>query len=578
MSMQEAIEGLTGLVGTVDVSRTTLVGGGDWRENWKGYQYSITFIGSPGDRMELSVVDRKFNVVNDTMVEVETARHGVKNEFYNYKGTFTKNSVAYVEELFPFWVMIFDDTMKAPELLQGGFDEAFKHAVWSQEVSGRTGEEGRVINLAPNVKGSLVRVMLKNGNYLSLAEVQVFESRLNTMNQLVEGSPIAERPLTQPYSGEDSLDDKFKNIQFGGAWHLNIRDLTKYSNTRGVGGEGAGGGEDGTCGNPGSVEGEGGCKGLMGEKNGVGKLNDWILMITDHAGVVHRYYSDQLSSILTLPKYGELFLTEMSEKDEGYRGYNGRGADEGRGRVEEAEGMGRKLSPCYGVDTTGLNGVDSVGSHRYCPLNFGVGGLMNTQKGGAMSKTTLLGKERVVVYRPFRDFLGVDHFTYQPWDGVDKGEVTEVRIEVKNCRRFERAVTKGDVGVQGLCSCRRTEAELFGGAGCVAAVQATCGLSTSSFEEHPVMCSMCDWAGLQGFTGVAQHSSGCKVEIEKAVALMESKGMCDAEVPKEGYPSCREESTTANAREPYILYGVGTEYFRGGRGVTKVHMPLNSIK
>jgi hypothetical protein len=556
-SMQMRLEAMTGLLGTVRVSRTTLVGGGDWKDNWVGYQYSITYTGSPGDMMKVKVKNTNFTVVTDTMVDIATSRHGVKNTYYNYKEN-GGNDYEYVQELFPFWVMVFDSSCLNPELIAGDFNEVAKKAVWFQEVVARPDDDGGIINLAPNVAGKVVRVMLKNGKYLSLAEVQVFESRLNSMNQMSSGSPVPEKPLTQPYIAEHALNERFKNVQYGGLWSLSIRDLNKYSNSRGV----SGGADTGCAG--------GKCGGIFEEKNGVGKVNDWILMITDHAGVLHRFYSDQLSSVLTLPKFGELFLTETSLEDEGYNYFNGRGAG---GKIEEAEGLGRNLGPCYGVDTTGLNGVDSVGSHRYCYTNYGVGGLRSTEKKGATAHTTLLSKERVLVYRPFKDFLGVDHFTYQNWLGVDKQEVTEVTVSVKNCRRYEKELTKGLVSNHALCACQRSEDALFGGSTtCPAAVISTCGATTTSKEMFPFMCSMCEGSVVSGY------SAGCKVEIAKAVALLESKGMCDSAVGEGGYPSCREESTSAYEREPFILYGVGTDYFRGGRGTSKIHMPMDRIK
>ena len=532
-SMSGAIEAMLGTLGGVDVTRTSttnLLGG------YRGYQYTVTFKGHPGDVPKIGIKYTNFSATPDAKVMIETLRNGVDNPKYNYK--LDSNEKEYVDNLYPCWIFIFDSTVPQPELIQD-FYELKKKAVWTQEVA----QGGRVINLAPRgVTGQTVRIMLNNTNYLSLAEVQVYEASVETMSQYSGGSPIQERPIVQPYIAEHSLDDTWKNVQFGGLWHLTVTDTKAYNSDRKVGS-------------------------LM-EHNGMGKINDWVLMVTDMAGVIHRFYVDYHVEVLTLPKYGELFYQELSDKDEGYSLFNGRTLS----KLEEAPGMGRFLAPCYGVDTTGLNGVESVGNHRHCPLNYGVGGLRSWQKTGAKPVVNLHGKERVVVYKPFSDFLGQDHFTYRTLFGTVPGETTEVRVNVKNCRIYEKEESKGTSStVHALCACKRTEQKLFGDpVSCPAAITSTCGASPTSEEIYPFMCRMCRGAH-------AGFSSACRVEVEKAVAWLDDKGLCDPDVPAVGYPVCKEEGTAALTREPFMLYGVGTDYFRGGRGMSRVQMQMNKV-
>ena len=532
LTMSGAVEAMLNTLGSVDVTRTSTT---NHLGGYQGYQYTVTFKGHAGDVPKISVHYTNFTLTPDAKVMVETLRNGVDNPKYNYK--LDSDEKNYVDNLYPCWVLIFDSTAPNPE--DYDFYELKKKAVWMQEVV----QGGRVINLSPGgVTGQTVRVMLNNTNYLSLAEVQVYEANVETMSQYSGGSPIQERPIVQPYVAEDSLDDTWKDVQFGGLWHLTVTDLVKYNSDRKVG--------------------------SLREHNGMGKMNDWVLMITDMAGIVHRSYVDYHVEILTLPKYGELYYQELNDKDEGYSYFNGRKLE----KLEEAPGMGRFLAPCYGVDTTGLNGVESVGNHRYCPLNYGVGGMRSWQKTGAKPVVNLHGKERVVIYKPFKDFLGQDHFTYRTLFGTVPGETSEVRLNVKNCRVYETSETKGTAStVHSLCSCKRTEQKLFGDpTACPAAITSTCTSSATSAEVYPYMCRMCTGAH-------STFTSACKVEIEKAVTWLDEKGLCSTDVPAGGYPICKEEGTAALTREPFMLYGVGTDFYRGGQGMTRVQMQNNKI-
>ena len=256
-SMQGALQEMNPNLGEVSVTRTLTT---DYEGGYQGYRYTVTFTGHPGDVPMIKLKSTNFTrMTDDSKVDVEVLREGVDNKFYNYK--VDQNEADYVNELFLFWVMIFNSSVPHPEDLGTELTawDLIKHACWYQEIT----HGGRVINLAPGgVEGQIVRVMLESDNYLSLAEVEVFESEVQTLSQYKGGSPVMERPITQPYVAEDGLDTAFRDIQFGGIWTLEIRDLVEYSNSRE--------------------------SGVFKESHGFGKIGDWVLTITDQIGEVSR--------------------------------------------------------------------------------------------------------------------------------------------------------------------------------------------------------------------------------------------------------------------------------------------------
>ena len=76
-------------------------------------------------------------------------------------------------------------------------------------------------------------------------------------------------------------------------------------------------------------------------------------------------------------------------------------------------GRSRHFGPCYGVDTTGLNGVERTGpaEYRYCQNNYGVGTVLGRMRtSGDIANTNFMRRERVVYYKPNPGYLGIDTF------------------------------------------------------------------------------------------------------------------------------------------------------------------------
>ena len=535
-SLQSKIEKMTGLVGAVDVSRshTTTFDGAK-----SGYQYTVTFIGYNGDLPKLNLQSKNFTFTPDAEVLVEERRNGVANEYYNYKNKGVK--VDYEAELFPFFLMVFEDGV-VPEEISGGLEEVLKAAIWYEEIF----EVKRMSVVLPELPlgklGRTVRIQFSkvyDNNYLSLAEVEVFKKGLHPMSKYVGGTPVAEKSIVSPYVAEDSLTETFKNFMYGGAWTLSITDHESYSAT---------------------TE-----SGVLEEKNGRGSVNDYILVITDQCNNVDRYYVETQALLKTLPKYGDLYVKEFDDRGNGEWWTQNEGVKTGEEKVMAVVGMERNLGPCYGVDTTGLNGVRNVGNHRYCPLNFGVGNLLNTQKSGSVSEQRFLVNERVIFYRPFADFEGNDHFTFSNVVGQQELEEVEVRVNVRNCRRFYSNEKKGIVETEpDLCACKRTEENLFGDpVTCPGAVASTCAGEGS--DIYGPMCVECVGSVFTDFT------ADCKVEIDRAVSLLEVKGRCvGGGVVPGGVPDCSSESISTSSREPFVLYSSAD--YTGGRGLVPIKM------
>jgi hypothetical protein len=56
-------------------------------------------------------------------------------------------------------------------------------------------------------------------------------------------------------------------------------------------------------------------KSPFGTSGSIGTISDWILIITDLAGIVHTYYQDLRAMVDTLPKYGKLLQMPRSTPD-----------------------------------------------------------------------------------------------------------------------------------------------------------------------------------------------------------------------------------------------------------------------
>lgn len=151
-------------------------------------------------------------------------------------------------------------------------------------------------------------------------------------------------PVTQPFQPVQRVSELFKDVLVDGVWRLIVRDKRLYNGT---------------------FE-----NGKLRESHGVGKLSEWVLLITDQANFMHAYYMDLTATIVSMPKYGELYKETPSPSSRWAQFYGsigqalqqpltGRSTYEGGALVyddiemKRTYSQRRRIAPCYGVDVTG---------------------------------------------------------------------------------------------------------------------------------------------------------------------------------------------------------------------------------
>jgi len=556
-SVQSALEAIRKL-GRVAVTRReadTLV----------GHVYAITFLGYAGDVPQLTV---NWNMTSmETVgaeIDVDTERPGSTNEWYNYNHNSAQSRL--YGSMFPCWVMVLKDD---PDPMHfDSLEDALEASVWSTYVE--SAERTVTLIADKGVVGQYVRVQRADDQYLAVAEVQVYESRARTVANYEGGYNVPAMPISQPFQPANRLTDLFRELQSDGIWTLTVRDSTEYSGEY--------------------------SNGKLSERNGFGKLSEWVLLVTDQSNFVSAYYMDLSATVVSLPKYGTLFVEESSPSGRWSQFYGSRGdtvqqANPGEtfaklnlpnrregtrafisNAVETNWGRRRRVGPCYGTDTTGLNGVERTGpdspsstNYRYCRYagvgaggssrNYGVGTVLGRMwTSGEIANTNFLRRERIVYYKPHTGYLGIDSFTYHMTLGSDKSEVEgTVRVNVRNCRTYYSDIAVGTSEFKkanSLCDCIATDEQVYGDPdACPLAVSDTCANEPSLYIP---MCVACEGVNA---TAISSMSAGCLQEVNRVVTLLTDRHLCEDSA---GLPMCETETVSNPAPEPSIFYGTAT--------------------
>lgn len=456
------IESLKG-IGKVQVSRITLEKcgvlypggcGSGGTEKGYGYSYIITFSSVQVAEPRISIIDVEYSggpVKNGGINETMNKRYFVKldysvnlimqgqNQEVSMTPTYAKGvisndtSTAGTNEwLTPFYVMVFGVGIIPPTDLQSAVIES----LWYTYVE--TIHDFKQIVIPKTLNASYVRIQRNGYGILSIAEVEIYENKLNTLTDYKLGSPIKPTPLTKPFQPQTSFFNSFGNLKFDGKWVVQIsQQEIQPTSTR------------------------------DGYSFSEGTISDVVLVITDLAGIVHAYYQDIAAEIISLPKYGTLSTTK-SFVTSPYGDWRESFEVAESGQLLPKPGGDRAFGICNGVDTTGENGVRSgVDKYRHCTKSFGVGPVLRTYEYGALALQSFIRNERVVVYTPNLRYRGPDYFTYTIHDGLGIqnhiGEssqsvtLNEVTMHVRNCRKYD-TMTKFNRtnNIHPLCTCGQT--------------------------------------------------------------------------------------------------------------------------
>ena len=454
--------------------------------------------------------------------------------------------------LVPYWLLIFDESHSPPpsDLATG------KNVSIYRQYFTRI-ESVEQIVLPAKLKASYVKIQRDGYGPLSLAEVEVYSVAIASLNFYSQGSPVKAVPVTSPYQPVAGFGQAFGNLLYSGRWTLEVLQDTKPSVSTVYGWSGA-----------------------------EGTLSEWVLLITDLAGVLTVYYQDLAASITSLPKYGTLSKTVAYTSSE-YGVWRDYFEVQAGGQLVPSPDTLRRLGVCYGVDTTGMNGVASpIGEFRYCPQSFGVPPTLGTNDLGDIPLPNFIRAERLVLYQPALNYLGPDYFTYVIYDGTTLqshvansfiGSTNEVEINVRYCRLTASA---NRTSVEPMCVCAQTEKALVNNKeSCLAARYSLC---QSTLKTHFVnLCMTCSYLDSYHVTNrtdtnttyaAAHLTADCINEIVRAVGFFVSRSLCTLSPP----PDCATETLTRDGLEranyltlrPYISPGsftpLGNSY--GGYG------------
>jgi len=363
-SMQSKLQGLEN-IGLVSVTRNTV-------DHTGGYEWTITFLTEHTNLNQLEVnmnnlTAGKLRLPEDQVssIEITTEVNGTFNTYYNGN---MKYGVILVSEI-PF----------------GNVDLDAARAIAHQETNFDIKYGQRQINIPmpTNVAGRYIRIALRQFSYLSISEILVFEEEFYSMQVFPGGSPF---PAGR-YAPENALGDAFIGKKIYGEWLLSVEDTA----TRNVKYE------------------DKAHRRVM--ENGVGAMSDWVLQLTTtntssgDPGPDLMFFVDMTATILTLPKFGSLYMAE----------------DYMKGNLVLAQQGGLiHTGICAPMD---------------CNHKFGIGNILSTNQDGSVAAPNKIGFDRKVIYVPNPDFIGVDEFKYRMNVGTYKdprqGKIT---IRVKRCR------------------------------------------------------------------------------------------------------------------------------------------------
>lgn len=301
--VQRVIESSIQGIGVVAVNRTllpicgvyTTTGCGDGVEHGFGYTYSLIFKSIYQSYLTVQIIDEQFVggvVVNGAFGETSTFRTSalvthvnITRQGYYAKDTSLDTNVDIDTTntwLTPYYLMLF--TSSPPDSL----DESMLQAVWYAKYDTVTMYASSSIVVTIVLPYDVLNVQYvkiqrdtsstsTGTGILSLAEVEIFSYKINSLPYYDQGLVIQPTALTNPMQGEESFKNQFDEMFYDGKWVLEIK---QHSNST-----------------------------IIKDIDAYGTISDVVIVITDMIGVVRSYRQDLVAEILTLPQHGQLYET-----------------------------------------------------------------------------------------------------------------------------------------------------------------------------------------------------------------------------------------------------------------------------
>ena len=446
-----------------------------------GYKILITFY-SLGDIPQLKLINE--SLTDDALVVIQT----------DQEGRVAADRTGSPEDrwITPAFVYVFNTSVQD---IPTSADACQKLASFVHVIKAIDHTQSSINIVLPElVHGQVVRIQRQSTAALSIAEVQVYSEPLHYTRNMQHLTSLPSQPLTKPYQPEAALMESFSQVPFDGDWLLTISTTDLYH----------------------------------------GQMSDWMLVVTDLAGVVQPFYMDIQATIHTLPKYGSLFQTHTPPLGHFQQIFSNDNPSE----LHASPDMKRPQGDCFIGDNSGSD---------ICPENYGVAPRLTSRRLGDILDRNPLRNERIVRYQPHEGYLGPDSFTYRVQLGslpLLDGGLVETRIHIRNCRSQEYNLAFGiNITRHALCDCRATEDWPYGNlSSCSTAIALTC----ADADQRNLFHSMCTTCPAQ------ELSFGqCLAEVDRAVQLVQSRFLCD-DAP--GLPACESESFTKPGPEPFLYF------------------------
>jgi hypothetical protein len=532
-SVKAAIEGLSG-IGKVTVSRHTLPlcgvehpgGCGEGFEKGYGFTYYITFLNLIVQRPVLTIVGSTFvggPVVDGAFGETENVEEAILVSHVNVIRVGEYQAVQNIgntsqttnQWLTPYYVMLFDEAHSPPPLL---LNESLKVAMWSALYT-TIGPFQQIILPNGGIKASYLKIQRSGYGQLALAEVEIFQDKVNTLSSYQKGSPVEQSALTVPYQPNTPFFQAYRNTLIDGRWLIRLTQSRAQSSGKPWNG----------------VDGD------------YGTVSEAVMIITDLSGIVHVYYQDIRAQVTSLPKYGTLFdAAQFTPSPYGDWREAFEVSNSGQS-LQPKFGFRRNLGVCYGSNSEG-----ATQPFRYCADNYGNGIPLDLRVLGDTADYNSMRHERVVAYVPATHYLGPDYFEYIIYDGLSvqnhiswtglPDSVNQVTTHVRNCRRVAAQMTYGVKTVKHpLCVCADTERGMINNTlHCFNSLETICAANSTSRKDFLNPCLACiqitntttTLAGGQTTETTTTYSytanGECLAQIGRAVSMLNSIGLCSS--------------------------------------------------